>query len=247
MDLPTPADPGVTFEELAALCDPVRRDLYFFVVGRGGWVSRGEAADALGLRSGLVAHHLDRLAEDGLLDVEFRRLTGRSGPGAGRPAKLYRRTDREYVLTIPPRNPALLGELLAVAVATAGEGAEAVRERLVEVAGEAGRAAAGRVRAGRSDRDRRRALLGLLASYGYAPHPVDGALSLANCPYEPVSEQVREVVCGTNLALVGGAAAGVGLREADCSLQAPVDGGCCVRVAPWPPDPDPDRARARER
>ena len=87
LDVHEPSDAGATLERLVALSDPVRRDLYLFVVGRGGWVSRTEAADALELRPGLVAHHLDRLAEDGLLDVEYRRLTGRSGPGAGRPCE----------------------------------------------------------------------------------------------------------------------------------------------------------------
>jgi predicted ArsR family transcriptional regulator len=38
----------------------------------------------------LAAFHLDRMASTGLLTVEYRRLTGRSGRGAGRPAKLYR-------------------------------------------------------------------------------------------------------------------------------------------------------------
>jgi predicted ArsR family transcriptional regulator len=234
VDLPGPTDAGATFEQLAALCDPVRRDLYFLVVDRGGWVSRSEAAEALGLRPGLAAHHLDRLAEDGLLDVEYRRLTGRSGPGAGRPAKLYRRADREYALSIPPRNPALVGRLLAEAVALAGDEATAVRTRLVDLAREAGRAAAGGGRGGTSGTDRRRVLTGWLESYGYAPRAADGELSLENCPYEPLSDQVRQLVCGMNLALVEGAVGGVGLEGATCRLQPQSAGGCCVRVAPWP-------------
>ena len=223
-----------TFDRLAALCEPARRDLYFFVVGRGGWVSRSEAAEALNLRRGLVAHHLDRLADDGLLEVEYRRLTGRSGPGAGRPAKLYRRADTQFELTIPPRNPALVGLLLTDAVARAGREAEPVRRTLLDAARDAGGEVGSRASAGRSDDDRRRALAGLLAAYGYAPYAAAGELSLANCPYEPLSEKDRDLVCAMNLALVEGAVAGVGLRRASCSLRPPTPGGCCVHVMPWP-------------
>jgi predicted ArsR family transcriptional regulator len=115
-----PSDAGATFDRLIALCEPARRDLYFFIAGRRDWVSRDEAAEAVGLRRGLVAHHLDRLANDGLLEVDYRRLTGRSGAGAGRSAKLYRRADVDLELSIPPRNPNLVGSLLADAVKSAG-------------------------------------------------------------------------------------------------------------------------------
>jgi predicted ArsR family transcriptional regulator len=231
-----PSDAGATLDELIALCEPARRDLYFHVADRGRWVSRDEAAEALGLRRGLVAHHLDRLADDGLLDVEYRRLTGRSGPGAGRPAKLYRRADRHFQLTIPPRNPALVGLLLTEAIARAGEAAAPVRRALLDAARDAGAAAGRQATSGLPDADPPRALTDLLRSYGYAPIADDGELSLSNCPYEPLAEANRDLVCTMNLALVEGAAAGVGLRGVDCSLRAPGPEGCCVHVAPWPGD-----------
>ncbi len=56
---------------------------------------------------------------------------------------------------------------------------------------------------------------------------------MANCPYEPMSDDARDVVCRMNLALVEGAVDAIGLRRTTCSLRPP-DGGCCVRVAPWP-------------
>lgn len=89
---------------LAALGDPSRRALYDFIVGAGCAVSRDEAAAAVGLERGTATHHLERLASDGLLQVEYRRLTGRQGPGAGRPAKLYRRADRQFDVSLPPRD-----------------------------------------------------------------------------------------------------------------------------------------------
>ena len=76
---------------IAVLDDPVRRRLYDYVSARGDGVSRSEAAQAAGIGRTLAAFHLDRLAEAGLVEVTFARPAGRSGPGAGRPAKLYRR------------------------------------------------------------------------------------------------------------------------------------------------------------
>ena len=61
--------------------------------------------------------HLDRLADQGRLAVEYRRPPGRSGPGAGRPAKLYRRTEDELAVSVPERHYDLIGGLLAAAVA----------------------------------------------------------------------------------------------------------------------------------
>jgi predicted ArsR family transcriptional regulator len=239
VQLEGPADPAASFDRLVALCEPARRDLYFYVAARSDWVSRDEAADALGLRRGLVAHHLDRLAADGLLFVEYRRLTGRSGPGAGRPAKLYRRSDVEFAVAVPPRNPVLLGRLLAAAIARGGDGAGLVRRALLDVAREAGHEAGRRCPRARSAADRRRALLDLFTDLGYVPDASGGELSLANCPYEPVSGQDRALVCSMNLALVEGAVEGVGLRGMNCSLRAPeVARSCCVHVAPWP-----DRSR----
>jgi predicted ArsR family transcriptional regulator len=208
--------------------------LYFFVVGKGTWVSRKEAAEALELRPGLVAHHLDRLVDDGLLEIQYRRLTGRTGPGAGRPAKLYRRTDTTLELTIPPRNPRLVNQLLIEAVGRAGRRADPVRAALVEVAREAGDAAGRRAAERLPAGEPGELLTGLLGTMGYAPHAGDGELSLANCPYEPIADRDRQTICSMNVALVEGAAAGVGLRRTQCSLRPPVGGGCCVHVAPWP-------------
>jgi DNA-binding transcriptional ArsR family regulator len=67
---------------VGALADPARRALYDYVAGESGSVSREEAANAVGLPLHSAKFHLDRLVERGLLEVEFRRLSGRKGPGA---------------------------------------------------------------------------------------------------------------------------------------------------------------------
>lgn len=233
-----PPDARATFDRLIALCEPVRRDLYFYVAGRDGWASRDEAAEALGVRRGLAAHHLDRLADDGLLEVQYRRLTGRSGPGAGRPAKLYRRAEGYFEFTIPQRNPALVADLLADAIGRAGAAADSVRTELFSAAREAGNDTGRRARGGRLLVDRRTSLTTLLGGLGYSPQAVGGELTLANCPYEPQAGRARELVCSMNLAFIEGVLSGVGLRGTRCSLRPPEVAGCCVRVAPWPGDGD---------
>src|SRR6478752_9232548 len=90
-------------EAIAALDEPVRRRLYEHVASSGRAVDRDEAASATGVSRSLAAFHLDRLAALGLLTVEYRRLSGRTGRGAGRPNKLYRRAAREFGVQLPPR------------------------------------------------------------------------------------------------------------------------------------------------
>src|SRR3712207_916456 len=117
---------------VAALAEPTRRRLYDHVVRQPAPVSRDEAAAALGVPRPTTAFHLDRLVSDGLLDVHYERRSGRTGPGAGRPAKLYRRSECSVSVSLPERRYDLAGELLASALAEAegsGERPGAVLER----------------------------------------------------------------------------------------------------------------------
>src|SRR5699024_9348414 len=104
--------------DLAALEEPTRRALYFHVVENDAEISRNQAARALGLSANLAGFHLDRLVADGLLEASYRRLSGRSGPGAGRPAKLYRRAQRQIQFSLPQREYELAAKILAAAVST---------------------------------------------------------------------------------------------------------------------------------
>src|SRR5437868_8151395 len=103
----------------SALADPVRRELYRWVVAQAEPVSRDQAASGAGVPRHTAKFHLDRLVDQGLLETEFRRLTGRAGPGAGRPAKLYRRAARELAVSLPPRHYDTAADLLASAVTEA--------------------------------------------------------------------------------------------------------------------------------
>src|SRR5580692_11402718 len=101
---------------LSSLDDPVRRRLYDFVTGRREPAGRDEAAAAAGIGRPLAAYHLDKLVELGLLTASYQRPRGRGGPGAGRPAKVYSRSGREFAVTVPPREYELAARLLAQAV-----------------------------------------------------------------------------------------------------------------------------------
>lgn len=210
-----------SLDAIAALGDSTRRALYDLVVASPSAVSRDEAADAVGVARGTAAFHLDRLVASGALDVEYRRLSGRTGPGSGRPAKLYRRAAAELSVSLPPRAYDLAGELLAAAIERADRTGEAVRDALDEVAEEAGR------QLGNGGRT----LEQTLADIGYEPRDDgDGGLALVNCPFHRLAASHTDVICATNVCLIRGIAAATGERERDV-VFAPDAESCCVRIA----------------
>ena len=214
-----PSERDARLDQLGGLVDPIRRALYRLVAASSALVSRDEAAAAAGVSRSLAAYHLDRLADDGLLEVTYQRRTGRSGPGAGRPAKLYRRAPGEISVSVPPRDYELAARLLAAAV-DAGD-AEPVRTALTAAAKATGRAVGADVRAGR------RSLLEVLDEHGYEPVADErGDLRLRNCPFHLLAEEHRTLVCGMNLAMLGGASTGTGYR----ARLDPEPGWCCVRL-----------------
>ena len=221
---------------LAALADPIRRRLYRFVMGEPGAVSREQGAAGIGVPGYTAKFHLDRLVDDGLLDVEFRRLTGKTGPGAGRPAKLYRRSRRQIALSLPQRSYDLLSTILARGVEEAvaeGTSMGDVTARVSREEGhELGTAAAQEVPTG----DSLERLAWSLQPHGYEPRIEDQRMVLENCPFDKVARDHTELVCGLNLDFVGGVADGLGCSDLAVSLE-PSSGRCCVsaRRAPAPP------------
>jgi predicted ArsR family transcriptional regulator len=230
---PTDAiDRGDDIEAIALLDEPTRRAVYDWVVHEHRPVGRDETAVGVGISRSLAAFHLDRLAEAGLLATDFRRLTGRTGPGAGRPAKLYRRAAREIGVSLPERRYDVAAGLLAGALedVTDERPPAALRSAAHEMGEEVGRAA--RTAAGpRPSRARRRAaLIETLADRGYEPVERDGRLRLGNCPFDALVETHRDLVCGMNLALADGILAGLGEQHASAELDRR-PGLCCVAFA----------------
>jgi len=219
---------------IAALDEPVRRDLYRYVVGRPHPVGRDEAAAAVGISRSLAAFHLDRLVEEDLLQTEFRRLSDRRGPGAGRPAKLYLRSSRQVEISLPPRSYELAARLFARTLDTLDDLA-AIAE-LGEVAHEFGADVAARTLAASGQppapEARMRQAEDALAAAGYEPWMDDGGvIRLRNCPFHALAEEHRRLVCGMNLHLLEGVVEGLRLAGTEAILD-PRPGLCCVALRP---------------
>ncbi len=220
---------------IASLDQPLRRDLHRLLSSRGGWVTRDEASEALAVPRSVAAFHLDKLSEAGLVDTTFERTTGRTGPGAGRPAKLYRRADVEVSASVPERRYDLAGSLLATAIAQAESTGAPIAECLTRrgASGGTGDRRGGcrgdgfahhaRGPAHRGGRDPRAAW--------HEPVVGDrGEIALVNCPFHRLAEEHRSLVCGTNLDFLASLIEGMGPADRLDARLAPEPGFCCVRI-----------------
>jgi predicted ArsR family transcriptional regulator len=79
-------------------------------------VSADDVACAFGVHRNVARGRLERLAAAGLLEPAFERRSGRQGPGAGRPAKVYAVAPELSTLEFPPRHSEELVSLLASAL-----------------------------------------------------------------------------------------------------------------------------------
>lgn len=207
---------------IGGLADDTRRALYEYVVAQPEPVGREQAADALELPRHRATFHLDRLVEQGLLEVEFRRLSGRTGPGAGRPSKLYRRSGQEFAVSLPERRYDLVGDILAAAIDRAIGGVELARA-LDECAREEGvDLGAAASHAGSSPA----VLAAVLAGQGYEARMQDQTIVLANCPFDALARKHTDLVCGLNQTFVQGVADGLHCDVTACLEPDPER--CCV-------------------
>jgi predicted ArsR family transcriptional regulator len=228
------AEMTAQIEGVAALRDGVRRALYMHVADADAAVSRDDAAEVLGIRRSLAAFHLDKLVEAGLLAVEFRRLSGRTGPGAGRPAKLYRSAVREVSVSLPPRNYELAARLFAQAL-EAPEDGRSTRERANEVARRTGGAIGARARAtARGSQARIGAAMEALAEVGFEPKRQAGSVILRNCPFHALAADHLSLVCGLNHSLMTGVVEELHAGALTARLD-PAPGRCCVVLATGDP------------
>jgi predicted ArsR family transcriptional regulator len=214
-----------TLSAIGLLDERVRRDLYEWVVAQDRPVGREEAARATGISRALAAFHLDRLAAAGLLTAGYRRLTGRVGPGAGRPARVYERSREEFAVSLPERRYERAAELFALALERAGDGTPPrsltqAAETLGEELGSATRR-----------RAPERRLLSALQAGGYEPvSDATGTIRLRNCPFDTLVADHRDLVCGTNLAMAEGIVRGAGSPMRP--VLDPQPGRCCVAFTP---------------
>ncbi len=210
------------------LNEPARRALYDWVVTQPGPVGREQAARAVGITRALATFHLDKLADAGLLEAGYQRLSGRVGPGAGRPARVYWQADREFNVTVPERRYSRAADVFATALERIGGGA--IPAELRETARQAGADLAAQSGRGSS----RRKLLRALEAGGYEPVSDEhGVIRLRNCPFDMLARDHRQLVCGTNLALAEGLTDAAGSQSVQPVLD-PGPGLCCVAFQPTP-------------
>lgn len=218
-------------QSLGALADDLRQGMYLYIRQQGRPVGRGEAAEAVGISNKLAAFHLDKLVEKGLLKTHYARLSGRTGPGAGRTSKLYEPSDKEVSVSIPPRAYDLMGSILVDTLGKTRPG-ESSREAALRVAADSGRRF-GEAEASPAAKGRVDALAlaeQALAENGYEPYrDTSGRVALRNCPYHSLAQRSPELVCGINHAFVGGLLAGLDAGGVEAILE-PTPGECCVKL-----------------
>lgn len=213
---------------MATLQDPVRRRLFEYARARGEPISREQAGEAVGIGRSLAAYHLDRLVDEGLLATTYSRPEGRTGPGAGRPAKLYEPAEGEVVISVPERDYAFAARLLAQAADADASGQ--ARAALDEVARGEGRELARAV----ARRAPKRGLEKALHERGYEPFKDEqGVLRMRNCPFHRLAAEHQDLVCGMNLAYIEGLLEGLDRADVKCSLD-PAPGRCCVAIRSRP-------------
>ncbi|NUR86501.1 MAG: helix-turn-helix domain-containing protein [Nonomuraea sp.] len=220
--------PPARISAIAALDEPARRRLYEFVVRQPAPVSRDEAADAVQAPRNTVSFHLDKLVAEGLLEAVYERRSGRTGPGAGRPSKLYRRAPGQIAVSLPDRHYETAAHLLADALQEAQVSGEPPRTVLDRRARELGRdlgrdaPPAPVVRTG---------VMRALEALGFDPRADGDGVTLVNCPFHSLAGRHTELVCGMNLCLVTGLLEGLAATGVTAHLE-PAPGHCCVRLHP---------------
>jgi predicted ArsR family transcriptional regulator len=107
-------------DELEAVGDPELRDALLFARGQHRPVTADEVAAFQGVHRNVARTRLERLVSSGLLAPGFERRSGRSGPGAGRPAKTYSVEPELETIEFPARRYETLLGLLVDALPAGG-------------------------------------------------------------------------------------------------------------------------------
>jgi predicted ArsR family transcriptional regulator len=236
----TRPDDEVEIQRLvAALGDGTRRRVFFTVREACGLVGKDEVAEGVGITRRLAGFHLDKLVEQGFLRAEFQRRSGRSGPGAGRPAKFYSLAAPEEDKRLLEKHYDMLAELLLRAMNDrSGEDPQEVLERVgYEFGRELGVAerAAGRSPSYSSTTEAVMGVVGVLTRYGFgATAGTDGEFTARACPFEEMAKVDPKRVCGLDRAIWRGvlSAFNPDATLAGATARAEGDEACAARIVP---------------
>jgi predicted ArsR family transcriptional regulator len=188
------------------LGDATRRGIYVTVRESPEPVTASQIAELFDIHANVARHHLDRLVADGYLQVTRRRPSGRTGPGAGRPAKHYEPTRKNVSVQFPARRYDLLAELLLrVIERIAPDDAAAIAD---EIGREYGRELAAEI--GFPDDSgydtAAIAVASALTGAGFEveARPGDHELVTRFCPFGESAENHPAIVCQLDQGLVNG-------------------------------------------
>ena len=222
-------------DRLQAVGDPGLRAALLFVRGQPGAITADDLAAHEGVHRNVARGRLERLADAGLVESVFERRSGRSGPGAGRPAKLYRAAPELSGIEFPARGYETLVGLLA----DSHPGAEG-RRRLRDVGIDFGRhlARSGGLRPSkRFDRGLER-VCAAIRSLGYQATleraaAGEAVISTSTCPLRPLVTTHPGAVAideGMWAGLVEAGVAGVEAADVACETGGCADATACCRV-----------------
>jgi predicted ArsR family transcriptional regulator len=209
---------------LDVLGDRELRETLLFARGQELPVTADEVAAAHRVHRNVARGRLERLTEAGLLIASFERRTGRTGPGAGRPAKTYRVAPELSAIEFPRRR---YEQLIGLAVDALPEHGR--RERLYEVGVAFGRELAreGRLRSAKTFRTALARVCTALGSLGYQATVAELAgdravITTATCPLRPLVRAhpgLTSLDRGMWAALVAGALEGTAVAQLGCDTS----------------------------
>jgi predicted ArsR family transcriptional regulator len=221
-------------DHLAAVGDPELREALLFARSHARPVTADELAEAKRLHRNVARARLERLADAGLLAVAYERRTGRTGPGAGRPAKTYSVVPQLESIAFPDEDESLAGLLVDALVAHGGE------EPLREVGFEFGRglARSSRLRAAKSLEAGFERVCAAVRRLGYQAsleHADDTGAVIATptCPLRPLVRarpEAVEIDRGMWAALASCALEGVEVGEVRCETRDCFDDHASCKV-----------------
>jgi predicted ArsR family transcriptional regulator len=219
---------------IGVLADPVRRQLYRFVCSQSQPVTRDQAAAAVGVARHKAKFHLDRLEAEGLLEADYVRLTGRTGPGAGRPAKRYRRGGREFAVALPGRDYELAGHIMAEAIAESARTGTPILDALDNAAAARGAAIAATSADHPSGLDAALDIaVRVLGEQAYEPRRIDRTVVMANCPFHRLAVSHTDLVCRLNHSLLNEFVDSIAPDLLEANLE-PGENRCCVTLVALP-------------
>ena len=205
--------------DAGSLAEPVRRSLYQALIRSPVPLTRDQLVKMLNLAPSTASFHLEKLVKDGFLKTESKKLGSRTGPGSGRPSKLYSPAMDEVQLSVPAREYELAGRLLASAIETSVETGEPVEKSVISAAYAEGR------RRGLLAGDLEKAL----SDNGYEPKSDQDGMVLCNCPFRRLATDHTRLVCGLSAALLQGTLDGCNDQQHRVA-PAPDGSACCARL-----------------